>query len=75
MIQVYIIIYIPDDGLSELRAIYAEERERLRQELEQARRGQICITCPCGWSGWYATPGRAKMGLSAHQMRRKCRDI
>lgn len=29
------------------------------------------ITCECGWTRRYATPGKAKMGLSGHQ--RSCR--
>ncbi len=72
MILVYLIVVVAaTDDYHELREIYAHQAESFRQQIEDARRGQICIQCPCGWFNYYPTPGRAKMGLSGHQ--RWCR--
>lgn len=68
MIFVCVIIMVaPPDGLQELRDIYAQEAERYRVQLQAARASMIPISCSCGWTEHYSTPGRAKMGLSGHQ--------
>jgi len=72
MIVVLIVVVAQQDNLQELRDIYAQQSQSFREQLEDARKGQICIQCPCGWFNYYPTPGRAQMGLRAHQQRRKC---
>jgi len=71
MIVVLIVVVAQQDNAQELREIMAHQAAQFRQQVEDARKGQICIQCPCGWFNYYATPGRAKMGLSGHQ--RWCR--
>jgi len=72
MICVIIVVVAQPSNDQELREIYARQAESFRQQVEDARKGQICIQCPCGWFNYYLTPGRAQMGLKAHQQRRKC---
>lgn len=69
MIHVVIIVVVAADHDHELREIYALEAERFRQQVEDARRGQIYVCCDLCWiwENYYSTPGRAKMGLSGHQ--------
>lgn len=69
---VVIIVVVAADNLDELRQIYAQEAERFRQQIEDAHSQMFEAACDCGWKDWYQTPGRAKMGLSAHRQRRKC---
>lgn len=72
MIHVVIIVVVAADHDQELRAIYAAERKRFLQEIEDAHSNMFQSTCSCGWTNWYESPGRAKMGLSAHRQRNKC---
>lgn len=72
MIHVVIVIVVVADHDQELREIYAAERKRLQLQHDQAQGRMTQITCSCGWTNWYETAGRAKMGLSAHRQRRKC---
>lgn len=68
-----IVVVAADDHLQELRDIYAQEAEQHRQRVAAMDRTGYHATCTCGWSSTgYQTPGRAKMGLKAHQQRRKC---
>lgn len=46
------------------RKIYDEEAQRLE---ERKRTGHKIICDRCGWTQWYESPGRARMGLSGHQ--------
>jgi len=69
MIFVCVVIVAAADP--ELQAIYAQEAERFRQQVQEARKGMTEISCSCGWKNHYTTPGRAKMGLSGH--RRWCK--
>lgn len=62
-----IIVVAADDHLQELREIYAQEAERYRLKVDAMRAASTFTSCPCGWSDYYLTPGRAKMGLSGHQ--------
>lgn len=66
-----IIVVAPPDGLQELRDIYAQEAEQYRLKVDAMRAASTFTSCSCGWSDYYPTPGRAKMGLSGH--RRWCR--
>lgn len=69
---VVIIVVVAADSDHELREIYAQEAERLRQQIETAHSTMFPVQCDCcSWSNWYQTPGRAKMGLSSHQRRHK----
>lgn len=57
----------------QLQAIYAQEAARRAAAIDDMDRTSFHATCSCGWhSSGYTTPGRAKMGLRAHQQRRKC---
>jgi hypothetical protein len=73
MIHVIIIVVMvnpePDPLSQEFHEIYARQREELQQRIEDAQRNMIQVVCDrCNREvGWYPTPGRAKMGLSAHQ--------
>lgn len=68
-----IVVFVPLDTTQELREIMAREQAQFQRELRDFRAQQHHISCSCGWQEWYQTPGRAKMGLRAHQQRRKCR--
>lgn len=55
----------------ELKAIQADHDARQRAAIEELDTRTFKAICPkCGWmNNGYPTPGRAKMGLSAHLQR------
>lgn len=77
MIHVVIIVVMvaPDvDPMWEQVREYQERQEQdYRRKIEKLRSQLYQVTCSCGWTEWYETPGRGQMGLRAHQQRRKCR--
>jgi hypothetical protein len=77
MIHVVIIVVMvePDrDPRWEYVQEYQDRQEQeYRRQIDELRGKSHQVTCSCGWTEWYQTPGRAQMGLRAHQQRRKCR--
>lgn len=62
-----IVVFVPLDTMQELREIMAQETEAYRLKVDALRAASTFTSCPCGWHDYYATPGKAKMGLSGHQ--------
>lgn len=61
-----------EKAYQEIKAINDREEAEYQAKLAEAKLIMPHqIACSCGWSGRYATPGRAKMGLSGHK--RHCR--
>jgi hypothetical protein len=56
-----------EKAYQEIKAINDRQEAEFAARVAAVERNQVSISCSCGWTRGYATPGRAKMGLSGHQ--------